>query len=68
MKQFCNTHKFYFEDKCPFCDQDRIFGLSKRYSKNIEECMVDNTVVTDEEPTTEELQMLVAKFNKKGAV
>ena len=32
MKQICNTHRFsYSGDKCPFCEQERIEKLAKKF-------------------------------------
>lgn len=32
-KKFCPTHRFsYSEDKCPFCEKDRLNTLSKKYN------------------------------------
>jgi hypothetical protein len=60
-KKYCPIHCFnYSGSKCPFCEQERVDRIVKKYtSKEVE--------ITEEskEITQESLDNLLAKFNSK---
>ena len=69
MKSFCHTHNFYYNSNvCPWCEQDRLSALSKRYYKkpNIDKPLKNKDSVINESstPSADMLQALTQKFNK----
>lgn len=71
MKSFCHTHNFYYNSNvCPWCEQDRISALSKRYYKKP---VADNNIQKNKSeelneskaPSDDMLQALTQKFNKR---
>lgn len=64
-KAFCSTHRFHYSgDKCPFCEQDRIHSLSKRFNKTQNERVIKQEI-SKQEITLSDIEMLKSKFNSK---
>ena len=70
MKQICPIHRFsYSGDKCPFCEQERLENLAKKFVVidhlnnigNYEPKTKKDIVITEEH-----LKKLVEKFNIKA--
>lgn len=60
MKKYCPTHHFnYTAFKCPFCEQERLHTLSKRFYKEVSKT---KEVVNNQEITTTDLEQLKLKF------
>ena len=63
MKVVCPIHRFsYSGNVCPFCEQERINYLTRKYGG--EECEVV-TKKKEREINENDLQKLMEKFNKK---
>lgn len=59
-KNYCNTHHFHYSgNKCPFCEQDRIQGMCKKFTKKHIKKELNNEV------TENDLEKLRLKFNGK---
>lgn len=60
-KNFCTTHHFnYSSVKCPFCEKDRIYNLTRRYYK--EPIKTNEERVKEKEITINDLDKLKLKF------
>ncbi len=60
-KKLCLTHMFYYSgNKCPFCEQERISHMHKRFDKKQEKKVSKNKEVTQSD-----LEKLCQKFNRK---
>lgn len=69
MKQICPIHRFsYSGNKCPFCEQERLEHLAKKFVVIDHLDVIDNyepKTKKDIEITEEHLKKLVEKFNIK---
>ena len=62
-KKMCLTHMFnYSGAKCPFCEQERIDHMCKKFNKQEK---VEMKHVESKEVTMEDIEKLKAKFNSK---
>lgn len=60
MKKYCPTHHFYYTgEECPFCRQERIQKLDKRFNKKP---VVEKESDADKEITMDDIQKLKDKF------
>jgi len=69
MKQICPIHRFsYSGDKCPFCEQERLEKLAKKFVVIDHLDIIGNykpKTSNDIEITEEHLKKLTEKFNVK---
>ena len=69
MKQICPIHRFsYSGNKCPFCEQERLENLAKKFVVIDHLNIIGNyepKTKNDIEITEEHLKKLVEKFNIK---
>lgn len=69
MKQICPIHRFsYSGDKCPFCEQERLEKLAKKFVVIDHLDIIGNykpKTNNDIEITEEHLKKLTEKFNVK---
>lgn len=69
MKQICPIHRFsYNGKKCPFCEQERLDNLAKKFVVNDHLNTIGNykpTTNNDIDITEEHLKKLTEKFNVK---
>ena len=69
MKQICPIHRFsYSGNKCPFCEQERLEHLAKKFVVIDHLDVIGNyesKTKKDIEITEEQLKKLVEKFNIK---
>ena len=69
VKKFCIKHHFYYSGtSCPFCENDRINELSKKYKvhkKESDMCSKKKTKEVNRELTIDDLNKLKEKFNSK---
>lgn len=70
MKQICPIHRFsYSGNKCPFCEQERLENLAKKFVAIDHLNIISNyepKTKKDIEITEEQLKKLVEKFNIKA--
>ncbi len=69
MKQICPIHRFsYSGEKCPFCEQERLESLAKKFVVIDHFDIIGNykpKTNTDIDITEEHLKKLTEKFNVK---
>ena len=64
MKTLCHVHMFnYSGNTCPFCEQERIDKMYKRFIKKSEKQMENNS--EPKEITQSDIERLKEKFNSK---
>lgn len=70
MKEFCRIHHFFYKTKkCPFCEQERLENLAKKFVVIDHLNIIGNyepKTKKDIEITEEQLKKLVEKFNIKA--
>lgn len=60
IKSFCTTHRFHYSGhKCPFCEQERINKMCKKFNHT------QSSKPNDSEITESHLEKLKEKFNHK---
>lgn len=67
IKVFCSTHRYYYNgNECPFCREERIKALNKRFNCDVIECKEENNMEKskDREITKDDLDKLVNKFKR----
>lgn len=62
-KKLCPTHMFHYSgNNCPFCEQERISHMCKKFNKPK---IIKPKPVYKEEITVDDIEKLKAKFNNK---